>query len=95
MPYFRPLLVIVLTAGFVVAGSALAQTTKSPSQPARPSAAATEAFNAKAITARQWNRMKRRWMRDKARWAACNKLARDRKLRGRRSWPVIAQCMTR
>jgi hypothetical protein len=86
----RPLLAIVLIAGFVIAGSAFAQTTPA----ARAPDVASEAFNAKSITARQWNRMKKRWMRDKAKWEACNKQARAKGLSGRRSWPVIAQCMT-
>jgi hypothetical protein len=90
MPRFLPLIVIVLTAGLVFAAPARAQTP----QAARTPDVGTEAFNAKSITARQWNRMKKRWMRDKAKWEACNRQARNRGLSGRRSWPVIAQCMT-
>jgi hypothetical protein len=90
MPRFLPLIAIVLAAGFVFAASAYAQTPQAPRAPD----VATEAFNAKSITARQWNRMKKRWMRDKVKWEACNRQARARGLSGRRSWPVIAQCMT-
>lgn len=63
--------------------------------PAVQSISQRQSFDGQPMTARRFHRMKRQWTRDKAKWAGCNKLVRDLGLRGRRSWPVIAECMTK
>jgi hypothetical protein len=82
----RWLLAIALVAGLVGTGVAFSQSAPQPK--------ATSADKVKTISARQWNRMKRQWSKQTEKWAGCNKQADDQNLTGRKSWPLIASCMT-
>jgi hypothetical protein len=45
-------------------------------------------------TRKQWNQAKAKWAKEEAKWADCNKNATDQKLRGRKSWSFLYDCMT-
>jgi hypothetical protein len=82
----RWLLAMALVAGAVGTGVAFSQS----AQEAQAKATPTE----KAISARQWSRMKRQWSKQTVKWTSCNKQADDQKLAGRKSRTFIASCMT-
>jgi hypothetical protein len=79
-------LAIAVMAGLIGTGVAFSQ---NPS-PAPP----TTTEKVKAISKREWNKMKRQWAKQTDKWESCNKQADDQKLSGRKSWSFIAGCMT-
>jgi hypothetical protein len=48
----------------------------------------------KAITLAQWRKLQAEYRKDKAKYTACNDKAKADKLRGRKRWGAIYQCMT-
>jgi hypothetical protein len=67
----------------------------------KPSIAQTASESAKSAaddvskwTRKQWNQAKVKWSKEEAKWTDCNKRATDQKLRGRKSWSFLYDCMT-
>ena len=46
------------------------------------------------MTAAQWKKMQAGYKKEKAKYAACNDKAKAEKLRGRKRWGAIYDCMT-
>ena len=46
------------------------------------------------MTRSEWNKLQAGYKKDKAKYAACNAKAKAEKLRGRKRWAAIQQCMT-
>ena len=88
----RSILVSTLLAGIVAAGTTVTPT---------PSIAQSVSESAKSAaddvskwTRKQWNHAKAKWSKEDAKWTDCNKRANDQKLRGRKSWSFLYDCMT-
>ena len=45
-------------------------------------------------TRKEWNAAKAEWVKEREKWNSCNKEAKDKKLRGRKSWSFIYNCMS-
>jgi hypothetical protein len=65
-----------------------------PSLPTNTQVASAAVKDAATWSRARWNKMKAGWMRDKDKWRACRAEAAAQDLKGRKSWPVIARCMT-
>jgi hypothetical protein len=65
----------------------------------KPDSAMTKAkgamSTAKKWTLKEWNKAKGKYAKEKVKWAACRKEAKDQKLKGRKSWSFLADCMTK
>ena len=87
----------MIVIGSLAAGllAAQAQMQPIPPVPSNSEVAAAAVKDASTWTRAKWNGMKAKWSLDKAKWADCRAQAKPRKLAGRRSWRVIANCMTR
>jgi Ni/Co efflux regulator RcnB len=48
----------------------------------------------KAMTSTQWKKLQAGYKNEKAKYAACNSKAKAEKLRGRKRWGAIYDCMT-
>ena len=66
-----------------------------PPVPSNAVVAAAAVTDASAWTRAKWNGMKSKWSLDKVKWADCRRQAKTQKLSGRKSWSLIATCMTR
>jgi hypothetical protein len=65
-----------------------------PPLPSNADVAKVAVKDAASWSRARWNKMKARWALDKVKWRACRDQASARNLHGRKSWPVIAHCMT-
>ena len=83
------LLAAAVIAGLAGNGVAFSQEQKDQSAPP-----ATTTEKVKAISKKEWDKMKGQWAKQKEKWADCNKQSQDQKLTGRKSWSFIASCMT-
>jgi hypothetical protein len=45
-------------------------------------------------TRKEWNAAKAEWVKEREKWNSCNKEAKDKKLRGRKSRSFIYNCMS-
>jgi hypothetical protein len=84
------LLTATVIAGVVGSGVAFSQEPKK--DPSAPPPTTSE--KVKAISKKEWDKMKGQWAKQKEKWADCNKQSQDQKLTGRKSWSFIASCMT-
>jgi hypothetical protein len=86
----------VIVIGLLAVGllAAQAQMQPIPPAPSNSEVAAAAVKDASTWTRAKWNGMKAKWSLDKAKWAGCRAQAKAQKLAGRRSWRVIANCMT-
>jgi Ni/Co efflux regulator RcnB len=48
----------------------------------------------KTMTAAQWKKLQAGYKKEKAKYTACNDKAKAEKLRGRKRWGAIYECMT-
>ena len=88
---------------FVVAISSSAAIAQAPASPpaTRPAPAASATDSSKPSTAtrveawtrKQWEAAKKEWAKDQAKWVNCQKQSSDQKLKGRKSWSFLYQCM--
>jgi hypothetical protein len=85
------LLAAAVIAGLAGTGVAFSQDQSKKDQSA-PAPTTTE--KVKAISKKEWDKMKGQWAKQKEKWADCNKQSQDQKLTGRKSWSFIASCMT-
>jgi hypothetical protein len=46
-------------------------------------------------TRKKWNEARKKWQQEKEKWASCTRQSREQKLRGRKRWSFIAECMTK
>lgn len=65
-----------------------------PPLPSNTQVAAAAAKDAAHWSRARCDKMKAIWAHDKEKWRACRNQAKAQNLSGRKSWPVIAQCMT-
>jgi uncharacterized protein HemX len=88
------LLAAAVIAGLAGSGVAFSQDQlkDQPKDQSQPAATTTE--KVKAISKKEWDKMKGQWAKQKEKWADCNKQSTDQKLSGRKSWSFIASCMT-
>jgi hypothetical protein len=91
MSSIRNAIAFALLVCAVAAGTASAPT---------PSAAQSVSGSAKSTTddvskwtRKEWNQAKAKWSQKEAEWATCNKRATDQRLRGRKSWLFLYDCM--
>ena len=54
----------------------------------------TTAEKAKNMTLAQWRKLQAGYKKEKVKYAACNDKAKAEKLRGRKRWGAIYDCMT-
>ena len=47
----------------------------------------------KTMTKAQWAKLQREWQKDKAKFTACNDKAKAEKLKGRKRWAKVYECM--
>ena len=59
-----------------------------------PAPEPSTAEKVQAWSQKQWNTAKKEWAKDKAKWADCQKQSKDQKLKGRKSWTFLYNCMT-
>jgi hypothetical protein len=86
----RAALVAVCLIGFVGYGATLVHVT-----PAIAQAAAAGSEDSSSWTSKQWNSMKRKWAKEKEKWADCRKQAKEKGLKGRKSWGFLKDCMSK
>jgi hypothetical protein len=48
----------------------------------------------KTMTKEQWAKLRAEWKKDKAKFTACNEKSKADKLKGRKRWAAIYDCMT-
>ena len=101
MCFIRSMLAAVVILGIVTSGVALAQTTPRREHgrlnihsTARSSSTSSKLDDVSKWTMKQWKRAKAEWAAEKVKWADCQKLSKDQKLAGRKSWSFLASCMT-
>jgi hypothetical protein len=102
MCFIRFALAAVVILGIVTAGVALAQATPRREHgrsnvfhsTARPPSTSFKLDDVSKWTMKQWKRAKAEWAAEKVKWAECQKLSKDQKLPGRKSWSFLASCMT-
>ena len=89
------LLTAAVIAGLAGTGVAFSQgpSQQDPSQKEQ-SQPATTTEKVKAISKKEWDKMKGQWAKQKEKWADCNKQSQEQKLSGRKSWSFISSCMT-
>jgi hypothetical protein len=79
----------------VLSGAAHAQTPAPAAKPAPETTSAPSTVSeVEKWTSKQYNAAKAKWAKDKAKWADCEKQSKDQKLRGRKSWSFLYQCMS-
>lgn len=90
----------LLTMVFLIAGAA-AEVAFVPTISFAQSSAHTATGKAAATptdvskwTRGKWNAAKARWATEKEKWDTCNKEAKNKKLRSRKRWSSIYDCMT-
>src|SRR5258706_6783907 len=88
MSFVRSVFVAAVVLGAVTSGVALAQTT------APPSSTSSKVDDVSKWTSKQWNQAKATWAEEKEKWADCQKQSEDQNLTGRKSWALLASCMT-
>src|SRR4051812_20683168 len=49
----------------------------------------------KTMTKEQWAKLRAEWKKDKAKFTACNAKSKADKLKGRKRWAAIYDCMTK
>src|SRR5947208_2891646 len=90
----------IFTMVFLIVGAAAGVAfvpTISFAQSSGQSATDTARSTAKDVSKwsrKEWNAAKVKWATEKEKWNKCNKDATDKKLRGRKSWSFIYDCMT-
>jgi pantothenate kinase type III len=47
----------------------------------------------KTMTKEQWSKLRKEWQKDKAKFTACNNKSKADKLKGRKRWAAIYECM--
>jgi hypothetical protein len=106
MRQFKSTLIAAAIVGLIGSSMAYAQTTTA-SPPAAKSDAVKKSDTAKMSkpdsamtkakkwTLKEWNAAKKKYAKEKVKWAACRKEAKTKKLRGRKSWSFLADCMTK
>jgi hypothetical protein len=85
----RAALVAVCLIGFVGCSATLVHVTPAIAQ------AAAASDDSSSWTSKQWNSMKRKYAKEKAKWAACRAEAKEKGLKGRKSWSFLKECMTK
>jgi hypothetical protein len=83
----RAALVAVCLIGFGGASATLVHIT--------PAAAEAAADDSSSWSSKQWNKMKRKWAKEKEKWADCRKEAKEKGLKGRKSWGFLKECMSK
>jgi hypothetical protein len=86
----RAALVAVCLIGFVGCSATLVHIT-----PAVAQAAAAPSDDSSSWTSKQWKSMKAKWAKEKEKWADCRKQAKEKGLKGRKSWSFLKDCMTK
>jgi hypothetical protein len=78
----------LLVATSVAAG---ALTLPASAEMAAPQQSTTE--KVKSMTKAQWAKLQAEWRKDKAKFTACNAKSKEAKLKGRKRWSAIYDCM--
>jgi len=86
----RAAFVAVCLIGFVGTSATLV-----PVTPAVAQATAAGSEDSSSWTSKQWNAMKRKYAEEKEKWADCRKQAKEKGLKGRKSWSFLKDCMTK
>jgi len=97
MRHLRSGIHFLIVVGSLAAGLLAAQAQMQPILPPAPSnseVVAAAVRDASTWTRAKWNGMKAKWSLDKVKWADCREQAKAQKLAGRKSWSLIANCMT-
>lgn len=89
----------VFLAAIATAGVCVAQApSSSPATISAPGVSIAPKPTAKARvetwTRKQWEAAKREWAKDKTKWADCRTRSIQRKLKGRKSWSFLYECMS-
>jgi hypothetical protein len=88
MSFVRSALAAAAILGVVTSQVALAQTTT------HSSTISSNIDDVTQWTTEQWNRAKAKWEKETEKWTDCQKQAKDQDLSGRKSWSLLASCMT-
>ncbi len=88
MSFVRSAFAAAAILGVVTSQVALAQTTT------HASTISSKIDDVTQWTTEQWNRAKAKWEKETEKWADCQKQAKDQDLTGRKSWSLLASCMT-
>jgi hypothetical protein len=101
MSRIRFCLTAVILAVVMSSNAAIAQTSvSSPATKPAPVASAPDSSKPSTVTQvetwtrKQWEAAKTKWAKDKEKWADCRKQSSEQKLRGRKNWSFLYQCMT-
>lgn len=74
--------------------AAILVTTAMLAAPARAEMAQGSATEkVKTMTKAQWSKLQAEWKKDRAKFTACNDKAKAAKLKGRKRWAAIYECM--
>jgi hypothetical protein len=73
---------------------AAAVATGTLSLPASAEMKASTTENIKNMSAKQWKKLQDGYKKEKAKYTACNNKAKAEKLKGRKRWGAIYECMT-
>jgi hypothetical protein len=96
MGSFRFMLIGAVLAAMIAHGGAFAQTAPDPTVvAAAKQAEPAEKKKEETWTRKKWNEARKKWAQQKEKWGDCTRQSRAQKLRGRKRWTFIAECMTK
>jgi hypothetical protein len=95
MPQIRNCLISLVIVSAVAAISSVSTVSLAESgNQSLTEKASSAAKDVSKWTRKEWNAARAKWVKDREKWNGCTKEATDKKLRGRKSWSFIYDCVT-